>query len=203
MLPLLGAKSKTNSLIEPRPSVKGRVGSGAMLNGQRIFYESTDCIHTGAMPAPHVLRLSPRQRECLRLVYNRKSTKEIASELGLAEGTVNTYLAEAVQLLGAKNRRHASEILAELESDTSPDKMQSENVGVSAVAPPPAHPASSGGLHFSDLLPLRTQGADGNDLNVLTRFGWIIAIAVGITAGFGALASGLSVVSNLVSRAAS
>ena len=62
-----------------------------------------------------VERLSPRQRECLRLAYQRRTTKEIARELGIRPGTVATYCSEAIAILGADNRRHAAELLHGLE----------------------------------------------------------------------------------------
>ena len=55
--------------------------------------------------------LSPRQAECLRLVWDRQATsKEIALELGIAKTTVDSHIAEAVQLLGARDRRDAARI---------------------------------------------------------------------------------------------
>jgi DNA-binding CsgD family transcriptional regulator len=56
--------------------------------------------------------LSPRQRDCLRLVWSRRATsKEIAAELGISKSTVDKYCAEAVELLGARDRRHAAAIV--------------------------------------------------------------------------------------------
>lgn len=52
--------------------------------------------------------LTRRHRECLRGVKALKGSKEIAAELGLGKSTVDIYLAEAVRLLGARNRREAA-----------------------------------------------------------------------------------------------
>src|SRR3546814_16567075 len=41
-------------------------------------------------------RLSPRQRECLRRIYLRSTSKEIATALDLGPGTVDTYITEAI-----------------------------------------------------------------------------------------------------------
>ena len=57
-------------------------------------------------------RLSPRQRDCLRLVWSRRATsKEIGAELGISKSTVDAYIAQAVELLGARDRRHAAAIV--------------------------------------------------------------------------------------------
>lgn len=59
-----------------------------------------------------VSRLTDKQRECLRLVVLRKSSKEIARELGIAKPTVDQRIANARQILGARNRDEAAIIFA-------------------------------------------------------------------------------------------
>jgi DNA-binding CsgD family transcriptional regulator len=59
-------------------------------------------------PAAAFDRLSRRHRECLRGVRALKGSKEIAEELGIEKSTVDSYLTEAVKLLGARNRRDAA-----------------------------------------------------------------------------------------------
>lgn len=51
--------------------------------------------------------LTPRQRECLILAQQGKTSVQIADLLGLSEHTVNSYLTDAYRRLGAKNRTHA------------------------------------------------------------------------------------------------
>ncbi|WP_314373851.1 helix-turn-helix transcriptional regulator [Sphingomonas paucimobilis] len=70
--------------------------------------------------------LTRRHRECLRGVKALKGSKEIAAELGLGKSTVDSYLAEAVRLLGARNRREAALALAEYEVDET-EKVIDEN----------------------------------------------------------------------------
>ncbi len=53
-------------------------------------------------------RLTRRHRECLRGVRDLKGSKEIADELGIEKSTVDSYLTEAVKVLGARNRRDAA-----------------------------------------------------------------------------------------------
>ena len=51
--------------------------------------------------------LSPRQREILALVAAGRTSKEIASALGISESTVNWHLANVFERLGASSRAEA------------------------------------------------------------------------------------------------
>lgn len=51
--------------------------------------------------------LSPRQREILDLVAAGRTSKEIASELGISESTVNWHISNAFGRLGASSRAEA------------------------------------------------------------------------------------------------
>ena len=59
-------------------------------------------------------RLTPRQRDVLKLLLRGASTKEIARELELGEGTVKVHLAGLYRALGARNRTEATAIGARL-----------------------------------------------------------------------------------------
>jgi DNA-binding CsgD family transcriptional regulator len=65
------------------------------------------------MTEPQFDRLTPREGECLRMVRALKSSDHIARELGIAPGTVNGYIRDAVAKLGAHDRRHAALLYAE------------------------------------------------------------------------------------------
>jgi two-component system response regulator DesR len=54
--------------------------------------------------------LTDRERQVLRLAGDGKASGDIASELGLSEGTVRNYLSEAISKLGAANRVEAARI---------------------------------------------------------------------------------------------
>ena len=57
-------------------------------------------------------RLTEKQRACMQLVVMRKSSKEIARELGIAKPTVDQRIASARQILGARNRDEAANMFA-------------------------------------------------------------------------------------------
>ena len=49
-------------------------------------------------------RLAPRERELIKFVRQGLRNREIATELGVTEGTVKAYLHEVFEKLGVKNR---------------------------------------------------------------------------------------------------
>ena len=53
------------------------------------------------------LRLTRRQTELLELVRLGLSSKEVAAELHIAEGTVNNHVAAILQVFDAGTRAHA------------------------------------------------------------------------------------------------
>ena len=144
-------------------------------------------------------RLSPRMRECLRLAYNRKTYKQIANELGVEEGTVKGYMAEAIRLLGARGKFDAAEALHAHE-ETAPSRVQEPSGGV--VSPPPSDPTDPRPIPpwWRVPLPFRPSGATSNDLTVIQRLVWIPGIALVAAIGFGMLAAGLHFLSDIVAR---
>lgn len=56
-------------------------------------------------------QLSPRQLQVMQLVSMRKSSKEIARELGISPATVDSHVAAIVDRLGVSSRRDAIAIL--------------------------------------------------------------------------------------------
>lgn len=145
-------------------------------------------------------RLTPRQRECLQHVYRLKTSKEIALELGLGVGTVDTYISEAVAILRARNRRHAAELFHAFEGAAiDPRKMQWENTGVGTGLPDESpEKAERPPTSWVRLLPLRTMGVSANDLDPYLRYFWLVILAIALAVGFGMLAVGLDVLSRLL-----
>ena len=172
--------------------------------------------------------LTRRHRECLRGVKALKGSKEIATELGLGKSTVDSYLAEAVRLLGARNRRDAAMALDEYEARTdaqandqvpekqeeaTPHKIIPDFTGLDAEPSPvplPMAPDGStvggavqdGHVHASPRLslPVRRQGQTRNDMSMAERLLWVPTIAVALAIGFGMLATGLDVMTRVIGR---
>ncbi|HDR9761116.1 TPA: LuxR C-terminal-related transcriptional regulator [Burkholderia cepacia] len=72
----------------------------SVLDGRSAFPEIA--VHAGSG-----VRLTRRQRDVLSLVCFGHSTKEVATMLNLALGTVDNHIASAMRILGARNRVHA------------------------------------------------------------------------------------------------
>jgi DNA-binding CsgD family transcriptional regulator len=120
--------------------------------------------------------LSPRQRDCLQLVWERQATsKEIAAELGISKSTVDGYIAEAVEALGARDRRAAAALAfgntprAPSGGDTARVAGAADVVTATAVSTN-ASPAP---------LPWRSRSRPRNTLTFIQTLGWIAAIAIG------------------------
>jgi DNA-binding CsgD family transcriptional regulator len=60
--------------------------------------------------ASRVARLTAGQRECLYLVNDHATSKEIARQLGISRHTVDARLRAAIQTLGVSSRREAAVI---------------------------------------------------------------------------------------------
>lgn len=143
--------------------------------------------------------LSPRQRECLRLVYDHKTSKEIERELGIAKSTIDGYLAEAVRTLEARDRKHAALLLAEHEGRGPQVRLGGysarvvETPATEAAVQPPGRTSEA-----RSLLPLRRKGSRHNPLSPGERALWIVSLAVLMMIGFGMLVSGLAVLTDIL-----
>ena len=141
--------------------------------------------------------LTPRERECLRLVAEGRSSKEIAQQLELSPYTVDEYVRSGVSKLGAQNRREAARLVA-MESEAPPappEKLGDEPRG---VASDPDLPAAIPPVRSEEpprwRIPFLRLGRRFNDLSVLQRLAWILLGAVAIVVLFSQLASGLQVI---------
>lgn len=170
-------------------------------------------------------RLTKRHRDCLRGVRDLKGSKEIADELGIEKTTVDSYLTEAVKVIGARNRREAALLWAEHEATSTskteeiPEKAAPHKIGgdsmrlVEPVAGLPSAgspdemivgaPGVSGNPPFRRRspgigVPYRRKGQRGNNLTVGDRLIWIQAIVLGVAMAFGMLMTGLQVLTNLI-----
>ena len=121
-------------------------------------------------------RLSPRQRECLRLVWERQATsKEIARELGISKTTVDGYIREAVELLGATDRRDAAHIvfrgIPRAGWGDDPAGVTGSHDGGSVLIPSSTNATSS--------RPWRPADGARNTMTLAQTLGWIAVIALG------------------------
>src|SRR5437763_8911460 len=90
-------------------------------------------------PADRALRLlSPREKDCLRLVFENHSSKEIARRLGISQTSVDTNVRNARGKLGVSDRYEAASLLHAHEQ--APPSSAAADTGDRAAADPPAQP---------------------------------------------------------------
>lgn len=132
--------------------------------------------------------LTTQERECLRLVGQQLSSKEIAHELGISKASVDTYCNRARAKLGVTNRREAAQLIRNLEAVGAPP------LGPAASRAPPRPSADRAQARAALLPPIESLGP-------LERFGVIIGGAVVLAVAFGMLLSGLQSLNDVVGAA--
>jgi DNA-binding CsgD family transcriptional regulator len=83
-----------------------------------------------------VQKLTPRQKEVLRLIVNGFDAKSAARDLGISVHTVNEHLAEARRHLGVSSSREAARVLRQAEA-TPPNSLGPDRMGVVGPASRP------------------------------------------------------------------
>lgn len=96
-------------------------------------------------------RLTQRQRECLGLVDQRLSAKEIAERLNISPGVVNEHLSAARRLLGVGRSSEAARLLREHEQAIRAPQQAPHSMGVYPIrVPEPAQAATDDWSETSD-----------------------------------------------------
>jgi DNA-binding CsgD family transcriptional regulator len=170
-------------------------------------------------------RLTPRQRDCLRLVAQGYRTKEIALKLGISTSVAYKYIASACQTLGVTNRGQAARYFAlwerQLPDDGVGKKLPLQFPGVSDPAILPSsmpvtndadapavqlteqredHVHASAVPALMDFVPMRIRGRWQNDLNSVHTIIVIGVLTLGTIVGVGSAASLLAGLNNLIHR---
>jgi DNA-binding CsgD family transcriptional regulator len=170
--------------------------------------------------ADRVSRLSSGQLDCLKLVDQHLSSKEIASELGISPHTVDQRIRQALATLGVERRTQAARIVAQYSGPYQRLIHQSPYIPAEAR---PGHPeasvsnqirhagrageAGNAGLlteqspasfRSSLQLPFATRSNPRNEMSVGQRLFWIAAIAIGAAFSAGMYLAGLESLVRLV-----
>jgi DNA-binding CsgD family transcriptional regulator len=175
------------------------------------------------MNADRIDRLTEKQRECLRLVFMHRSSKEIARELGIGADAVDQRIKTAMRTLGVETRVDAARLLAEHEGlgpyqrlvyqmpdvvpDAYPAATDPRSTGRERAEEPYESAVREEQMAFQSLqwrparalpFPLPFDGEkERNELRPWQRLAWIIAIAIGTAIGFGAFLTGLQSLAEL------
>lgn len=167
-----------------------------------------------------VARLSQGQLDCLRLVDQHLSSKEIATELRISPHTVDQRVRQALQILGVERRTQAARIVARHHGPYQRLIHQSPHI---EAAPEPAEPgaAISNSIRHADRAeevgdagflteqrpasfrpplqpPFATRSNPRNEMSVGQRLLWIVAIAIGAAFSAGMYLAGLESLARLV-----
>ena len=172
-------------------------------------------------PSP-VLRLTPGQLDCLRLVSQHLSSKEIAIELGISSHTVDQRIRGALHILGVERRSQAARLVTQelgpyqrlihqsphIEAPPNSDQFDAA-VGFQIRHADRAGEASGSGFNteqkpgfnWSSLpLPFATRSHPRNELSVGQRLLWIVLIAIGSMFAAGMYLAGLESLSRMMGR---
>ncbi len=172
--------------------------------------------------ASPVSRLTSGQLDCLRLVDQHLSSKEIAVELGISSHTVDQRIRLALQTLGVERRAQAARLVSRelgpyqrlihqsphIESDPNPGQFV-EAVGFQIRHADRAGRAGHSGFNseqklgsnWSSLpLPFATRSHPGNEMSVGHRLLWIVLIAIGTIFSAGMYLAGLESLSRMIGR---
>lgn len=126
-----------------------------------------------SLPAARLSQLTPKERECLRLVLENRSSKQIARQLGISRTSVDTHVRRARAKLGIKDRHEAARLL----------ELWETGAVETAAAPALAVPRPQG---FSLRLPPL------EELNIAQRLLLIVAGAIVAALLFGLLLTALA-----------
>ena len=170
--------------------------------------------------AKRVARLNKGQLDCLRLVDQHLSSKEIAGELGISPHTVDQRIRQALQILGVERRAQAARLVAEHggayqrlihQSPYIPAEPQSGHPEA-AVSHQIRHADRAGEVGGAGFLteqrpasfwpslqpPFATRSHPRNEMSVGQRLFWIAAIAIGAAFSAGMYLAGLESLARLL-----
>ena len=165
-------------------------------------------------------RLSPGQLDCLRLVHQHLSSKEIAGELNISPHTVDQRIRQALQILGVERRTQAARLVARFsgpyqrlihQSPHIPGDLQSGHPEA-AVSQQIRHADRAGEVGGAGFLteqrpatfrpslqpPFATRSNPRNEMSVGQRLFWIVAIAIGAAFSAGMYLAGLESLARLL-----
>jgi DNA-binding CsgD family transcriptional regulator len=167
-----------------------------------------------------VARLSPGQLDCLRLVDEHLSSKEIAAQLNISPHTVDQRIRQALRTLGVDRRQQAARIVSHYAKPYQRLIHQPPHIEamLPKVHPNPAvsqqirHAGRSGEVGGAGFLteqrpasfwpslqpPFATRSNPRNEMSVGQRLFWIAAIAIGSAFSAGMYLAGLESLARLL-----
>ena len=193
--------------------------------GSRLMSEERD--EGTAIPESlegRIARLSEGQRDCLLLVDQHMSSKEIAVRLGISPHTVDQRIRQALQILGVERRGEAARMIAASSVTGTPSYQrlihQSPYIDANllpghdkgAVSHLIRHADRAGEAGPSGVIseqkpagrwlplpmPFATRNQPSNEMGIAARLLWIVLIAFGAAFSAGMYLAGLESLSRMI-----
>jgi DNA-binding CsgD family transcriptional regulator len=146
---------------------------GAMQNALVLQHDIT------AMSTPAIRHITERQKDCLRLVAQGYTSKEIGRQLDLSPSTVDNHILAATQALGASSRAEAARMLVHSEAR---QKMPSQPRPLTKPPVSSVFPVGAAKTDKADIGPrifsLPPIGGQRNDLDATERTIRIAQVAI-------------------------
>ena len=175
-------------------------------------------------PALGVARLSQGQIDCLLLVDQHHSSKEIAVRLGISPHTVDQRIRGALEKLGVERRGEAARLVAAAiqAGDQTYQRLihqsphidagaasghsegavshQIRHAGRAGEVDPPGFKTEQRSEGFGSplQLPFATRSHPSNEMSIVQRLLWIVLIAMGAAFSAGMYLAGLESLSRLI-----
>src|SRR5687768_5236855 len=121
-------------------------------------------------------RLTPGQIDCLLLVDQHLTSKEISQQLGISPHTVDQRIRAALRILDCKRRSEAAQLVASSRGHERAFLLQG-GFGEPCVEDQARSPERESRKNWS--LPFATRRQRSNDMSIPLRLFWIVAIASG------------------------
>jgi DNA-binding CsgD family transcriptional regulator len=193
-------------------------GSRQLLGGNLSPVDCYGGTHVEPLES-RIARLSPGQLDCLRLVAEHFSSKEIAQELGISSHTVDQRIRQSLQILGVERRSQAARLVAQHSGPYQRLIHQSPHIAAHATTGHPGaavsqqirHADRAGGVGDASFLteqrpalwpslqlPFATRSNPRNEMSVGQRLFWIVAIAIGAAFSAGMYLAGLESLARLL-----
>jgi DNA-binding CsgD family transcriptional regulator len=170
--------------------------------------------------AARVARLSAAQLDCLRLVDEHLSSKEIAAKLQISPHTVDQRIRQALSILKVERRSQAARVVAQF---GGPYQRLIHQASYIETAPPAIHSQDAVGheirhagragetgeagfkseqrpasFRSSLQAPFATRSSPRNEMSIAQRLFWIAAIGAGAAFSAGMYLAGLESLARLI-----
>ena len=165
------------AMLDDRHDARGSgTGTGGTATGGAVAGRLGGCgaSDVAGMAGAAGARLTARQQDCIALVAQGRSSKEIARTLGISPSTVDNHVASAMHLLGFSSRAGIAKWYLEYrDSVVAADTGQPVSVGRGALD---ALESSDSKSYFSVAIP--TIGGIRNSLPLKERLSAIVQVMI-------------------------